>query len=57
MGHNINYDASAFPSRPFEYSFVVILPEIYVDSILIYYWQHRDIDLIEESLGILLERI
>lgn len=58
MGHNFNYDAWTFSTlggHLFEYSFVFICPKIYVDSLRNYYWQHRDTDSIDESLGILLD--
>lgn len=56
MDQNVNYDAKAIfgheNENSFEYSYAIICPEMYVDSFRNYYWRHRDIDLIEENLGI-----
>lgn len=59
MGQNVNYDSETILKyggniRRFEYSFALICPKIYVDAIRNYYWRDWDIDLIEESLGILI---
>lgn len=36
----------------FEHSFVLIFPKIYVDSVRKYYRRYRDMDFIDENLGI-----
>ena len=61
MGQNINYVSNSFDyyvaEDQIEYSFAIIFPEFYLDSIQNVYWRHRDMDLIEESLGISLCRV
>lgn len=54
MGQNVNYDANGIIQS--KTSFAVISPKIYVDS-RNFYWRHLDMDVIEESLGIFIERI
>lgn len=55
MGPNVTYNAKGIATikQLSEHSFGLICPNIYVDYFRNYYWQlQRDIDLIEESLGI-----
>ena len=55
MGENVNFDPKQIsPEGDYirsENSFAVIYPEIFVYSLRNFYWRHRDMDLIEESLG------